>query len=80
MATLCIACGMPMEKAEEFALGDRSRNYCRFCARPDGKMQDFAEKLKSLTAFIVRTQGLTSEAAQEAAREMMSRLPAWSGK
>jgi Putative zinc ribbon domain len=79
MATLCIACGMPMEKIEDFALGDRSKNYCRFCALPDGKMQNYAEKLKSLTSFMVRTQGLTSEAAQEAAKEMMSKLPAWSG-
>ena len=77
MATLCIACGMPMEK---IALSDRSRNYCKYCARPDGSMQGYGEKLKSLTAFIVRTQGLTSQAAQEAAKEMMSKLPAWSGK
>jgi len=69
-----------MEKDEDFAKGDKSKKYCRFCAKPDGSMQNFDEKLKSLTAFIVRTQGLAQQMAQDAAKEMMSKLPAWSGK
>ena len=80
MATLCIACGMPMEKDHDFAMGDKTRNYCKHCARPDGSMQNFEEKLNSLTAFIVRTQGTTQPAARDTARQMMSKLPAWSGK
>jgi len=80
MATLCVACGMPMEKKEDFAMADTSRNYCKFCARPDGSMQNFNEKLKSMTAFIVKTQGIADEMARAAAREMMSKLPAWSKK
>ncbi len=79
MATQCIACGMPMEKSEDFAKQDTSKNYCRYCARPDGSMQNYEEKLKSLTSFIIRTQGLVQQVARESAREMMSKLPAWSG-
>ena len=33
---LCISCGMPMEKAEDFPFGDTTKDYCVHCARPDG--------------------------------------------
>ena len=58
-------------------MGDESRDYCRHCARPDGTMQSYNEKLDSLTAFIVKTQGLDETAARNATRDMMSHLPAW---
>jgi len=80
MSTLCIACGMPMEKAQDFAMEDTRKNYCRYCARPDGTMQNYEEKLASLAAFSVRTQGITAESARSAARAMMEKLPAWSTK
>ena len=78
-ARTCIACGMPMSKPEDFAQGDAGRSYCRHCARPDGSMQTYAEKLESLTRFIVRTQGLDESAARSGAAGMMARLPAWKG-
>lgn len=73
----CIACGMPMEKPEDFAMGDEAKDYCRYCAREDGSMQSYDEKLDSMTHFIVRTQGLAGGAARDSAVEMLSRLPAW---
>ncbi|HUJ77037.1 MAG TPA: zinc ribbon domain-containing protein [bacterium] len=73
----CIACGMPMSRPADFALGDVNKEYCVHCARPDGSMQSYVEKLQSLTAFIVRTQGLDERAAREGAAAMMARLPAW---
>lgn len=73
----CIACGMPMESAADFALGDMEKDYCLYCARPDGSMQSFAEKWAGLTDFIIKTQGLNNKAAKAAAKEMMSKLPAW---
>lgn len=76
----CIACGMPMEKDEDFAMRDRSKEYCRYCARPDGTMQNYEEKLAGMTAFIMRTEGIAQAAAQESARSRMAKLPAWSGK
>lgn len=74
---ICIACGMPMTKPEDFAMGDPAKDYCVHCARPDGTMQSFEEKLDSLTQFIVKTQGLDEQAARLAALGMMSKLPAW---
>lgn len=73
----CIACGMPMKKKEDYAMGDETKDYCVYCARPDGTMQSYDEKLDSMTNFIVRTQGLDSIAAQNAAKGMMAKLPAW---
>jgi hypothetical protein len=74
---VCIACGMPMKTDEDFAMGDPGKDYCRYCARPDGTMQSYSEKLAGMTEFIIRTQGLDENAARNAARQMMSRLPAW---
>lgn len=74
---LCIACGMPMERKEDYPLGDETKGWCVHCARPDGSMQSYAEKAESMTAFIVRTQGLDPGAARKAAVSMMRRLPAW---
>ena len=73
----CIACGMPMKKASEFAMGDESKDYCVHCARPDGSMQSFEEKKESMTNFVIKTQGLARESAESAALSMMKKLPAW---
>jgi hypothetical protein len=76
----CIACGMPMVKPEEFAMGDTSKDYCVHCARPDGSMQTYKEKLDSMSGFIIKTQGFDEGAARAAARELMAKLPAWRGR
>jgi hypothetical protein len=73
----CIACGMPMVKPEEFAMGDVTKDYCVHCARADGTMQSYSEKLESLSRFIVKTQGFDEKAARASAKEMMAKLPAW---
>ena len=74
---VCIACGMPMKKTLDFAMGDPDRDYCVHCARPDGEMQSYEEKLDSLSGFIVRIQGLDPQAARVIAQGMMEKLPAW---
>ena len=73
----CIACGMPMTKASDFAMGDESKDYCVHCARPDGSMQSFNEKKESMTNFIIKTQGLARQNAESAALSMMEKLPVW---
>lgn len=74
---VCIACGMPMNEVSDFAMNDMQKNYCRYCARKDGTMQSYNEKLESLTSFIQRTQGLDEQKAQETAKNIMKKLPAW---
>ncbi len=73
----CIACGMPMTKPEDFALGDESKDYCKYCARTDGSMQSYPEKLEGTVEFLIRTQGLDQEAARELAIRTLAKLPAW---
>jgi len=68
---------MPMEKKEDYPLGDESKDYCVHCARADGSMQSYEERAEALAAFVVRTQGLDEAAARKAAEAMMRRLPAW---
>lgn len=75
--TNCIACGMPMEQKDDFAMGDTTKNYCKYCAREDGTMQDYDEKLEGMISFIVNTQGLDASAAESTAKAMMANLPAW---
>jgi len=74
---ICIACGMPMKETVDFAMGDIEKDYCVHCAKTDGTMQSYEEKLESLTTFIIRTQGLDKLVADNVARNMMVRLPAW---
>ena len=73
----CIACGMPMKNASDFAMGDESKDYCAHCAKPDGSMKNFEEAKEAMTNFIVKTQGLAREAAESAALSMMKKFPAW---
>jgi hypothetical protein len=73
----CISCGMPMTKPSDFPLGNENLDYCVFCARPDGSMQSYPEKLDGTTEFLVRTQGLDREAARELAVRTLTKLPAW---
>lgn len=77
MNKICIACGMPMTSPEDYPLGDTSKDYCVHCARPDGTMQSYDEKVVSLKQFIIKTQGLDAEVAISAAKNMMAKLPAW---
>ncbi len=77
MSTQCIACGMPMTEKEDHAQGDESKNYCKYCARPDGTMQSYEEKLESYTQFIMKTQNASQAEAGDIARLQMANLPAW---
>ncbi|MDF9823661.1 hypothetical protein M2475_000008 [Breznakia sp. PF5-3] len=73
----CIACGMPMRTIEDYPLNDESKDYCKFCANEDGSMHSYEQKLKGMSAFLVNTQGIDTEVAQEMAKKMMEKLPAW---
>jgi len=70
---------MPMEKPEDFPLGDTSKDYCVHCSRPDGSMHSYGEQVEALTRFLIKTQGIDEGAARAAAIENLSRMPAWQG-
>jgi hypothetical protein len=66
-----------MTKREDFAMGDETKDYCLYCARLDGSMQSYPEKLEGTTHFLMDTQGLDETAARETAIRLMKKLPAW---
>lgn len=74
---LCIACGMPMTKPADYPLQDESKDYCVYCARPDGSMQSYSEKVGGTADFLIQTQGLDAQAAHGAAVRILAKLPAW---
>jgi hypothetical protein len=80
MNKLCISCGMPLEKVEDFPLGDRSKDWCVHCARPDGSLQSYEERVEGMAGFLVRTQALAQDAAKTTARTLMAQFPAWQGR
>lgn len=73
----CVACGMPMRAKEDFAMGDEHLDYCKYCARPDGSMQSYDEKLDGMTNFVMATQGLERAVARKVAAGQLAELPAW---
>lgn len=80
MEKKCIACGMPMTEARYHAGGNERKKYCIYCARPDGSMQSYEEKLDSLTEFIMEKYNLDKRNAVKKAKSIMSELPAWEKK
>ena len=74
---VCIACGMPMETASDFPGGDEQKDYCVYCARPDGSMRSFEEAKVGMTKFIMQTQGFDEAVATKIAVGSMKKLPAW---
>ena len=74
---VCVACGMPMTKPSDYPNQDESKDYCIYCARPDGSMQSYPEKLEGTTNFLIETQGLDKNVAHETAIRTLSKLPAW---
>jgi hypothetical protein len=77
MDRLCISCGMPLQLTKDFPLGDQSKDYCVYCARPDGSMKSYEEALEGMVEFMARLKDLEEEAAREAARQYMATMPAW---
>lgn len=77
MEKSCVSCSMPLVSAGDYPGGDQSKDFCVHCARPDGSMQSYDERLSGMSSFISRTQGLSEAAARSEAAKRMSTLPAW---
>ena len=74
----CMSCGMPMTKSEDFGGGNPANLYCVHCSNPDGSLKSYDEALRGMTEFMMMSQNMEREAAENAAREYLSRMPAWS--
>lgn len=76
----CLSCGMPITKPEDFGGGDPTSIYCVHCADPDGSLKSYDEVFQGMVSFMMMSQNMDREAAERAAKEHMSKMPAWSGK
>jgi len=66
--TRCESCGMPVEAGP----------YCQYCVRPDGKLQDFDERLARMLQWQRRQHPEQSEAQTlQHTLDYMATMPAW---
>ena len=73
----CNSCGMPLEKKEDFALGDTSSVYCSYCVDPAGKLLPYDTILQNNAHYFRESQGLTEQAAMKMATDLLRTMPAW---
>ena len=76
----CSSCGMQFTRPEDHALNDVYNEYCKDCTNPDGSLKSYKEILVLMTESFERSQGIDRTAAEEMARQIMDKLPAWSGR
>ena len=74
----CMSCGMPMAKLEDFGGGNPSNIYCVHCSLPDGSLKSYDEVYDGMVSFMMKSQNMDKETAESAARDYMSKMPAWS--
>ncbi|HLW92652.1 MAG TPA: zinc ribbon domain-containing protein [Roseiarcus sp.] len=73
----CGSCGFPMEKPEDFALGDPSQPYCRYCTDTGGRLLPYETVLDTNARYYVESQGVSSSAARGMAAALLASMPAW---
>lgn len=76
----CGSCGMPLEKAEDFALADMSQDYCQYCTDQKGKLFPFDKILAMNAKYYVESQGITQKAADQMALDLLKTMPAWKNR
>lgn len=73
----CGSCGFPMEKDDDFALGDRSQPYCRHCTDGRGALLPYETVLDANAQYYIKSQGISAEAAHGMAASLLASMPAW---
>jgi hypothetical protein len=73
----CGSCGMPLQTAQDHAMGDETSDICCYCVKPDGTMKSYEEILQGTVDHFIAWQGITKEAAMTTARELLDKLPYW---
>ena len=80
MQKFCHACGMPLNKKEDFAGGDESSDFCIHCVNADGSVKSCEEIFSGGVEFFMSALSADRETAEKITRKNMSRLPYWQGK
>lgn len=71
----CQSCGMPLTDAKP------GQMYCGYCTDKDGKLKPFDVVLEGTTVgYFMGMQKMARPQAEKAAREHLSKMPAWAGR
>ena len=73
----CICCGIPMNKKNDFAMGDESKDYCVYCAKEDGSMKSFDEAVEGMAEYMSESEKIDKNFARKKVLEYMKSMPAW---
>ena len=73
----CATCGMPLEKKEDFALGDENSRFCLYCVNQDGSVKSCQEIFAGGVDFFLQSLGGDKNMAEKITRKNMSQLPYW---
>ena len=76
----CEACGMPMSKKEDFALGNENSQFCLYCVNPDGSVKSVEEIFEGGVQFFMGKFGGDRKQAEKATRKNMNMQSYWQGK
>lgn len=76
----CEACGMPLSKKEDFALGDENSQFCLYCVNPDGSVKSCEEIFEGGVQFFMSKLGSDRKLAEKINRKNMNMQSYWQGK
>jgi hypothetical protein len=72
---LCQSCGLPLGDARPGQI------YCRHCTDERGQLRPFDDVLEGTTVgYFMGMRQMERPAAEQAAREHLAKMPAWSGR
>jgi hypothetical protein len=80
MPKFCEACGMPLNKKEDFAGGDENAKFCLYCVKEDGTIKSCEEIFEGGVQFFLSKIGDNRELAEKITRKNMNQLPYWKEK
>lgn len=76
----CFACGMPLVKKEDYAMNDKSSNFCIHCVNGEGKVKSAEEIFKGGVEFFLSKVGDDKVLAERLTRKNMKGLSYWDDK
>lgn len=68
---------MPLENQDDYAIGDTSSPYCKYCVDTHGQLLPYETILKANAHYYQESQGLTEQAATKMAKDLLHSMPAW---
>jgi len=80
MQKFCEACGMPLEKKEDFAGGDENSNFCLHCVNVDGSVKSCEDIFEGGVQFFLNQIRGDRKMAEKVTRKNMNKLPYWQSK